>query len=71
MVKRVVSMYDRLAAPARPATREVAALLELVRELDLHSYVRLIEGLREEDAGNHTLFDRRWSAAHLRTFLDI
>jgi hypothetical protein len=69
MVKQIVQLYDRLIAPVRPATGEAAALLELVRGLDLHSYVRLIEGLRAQDAGIDTLFDRRWPAAHLRALL--
>jgi hypothetical protein len=69
MIKHIVELHDRLIAPARPATGESAALLELVRALDLHSYVRLIEGLRAQDAGNGTLFDRRWPAAHLRALL--
>ena len=71
MIEQVVRLYDRLIARARPATGEAAALLELVRGLDLHSYVRLIEGLRAEDAGNDSLFDRRWPAAHLRALLDV
>jgi hypothetical protein len=71
MIEQVVQLYDRLIAPARPATGEAAVLLELVRGLDLHSYVRLIEGLRAEDAGNDTLFERRWPAAHLRALLDV
>ncbi len=70
MITQVVELYDRLIAPTRPATGEAAALLEFVRALDLHSYVRLIEGLRAEDAGNDTLFDRRWSAAQLRALRD-
>ncbi len=71
MIEQVVRLYDRLIARARPATGEAAALLELARGLDLHSYVRLIEGLRAEDAGNDSLFDRRWPAAHLRALLDV
>ena len=70
MIKQVVELYERLIAPTQPATGEAAALLELVRGLDLHSYVRLIEGLRADDAGNDTLFARRWSAAQLRALLD-
>jgi hypothetical protein len=69
MVRQVVALYDRFIAPVRPATGEAAALLALVRELELLSYVRLIEALREEDAGDDTLFDRRWPAAHLRGLL--
>jgi hypothetical protein len=70
MIEQVVELHDRLIAPTRPATGETAALLELVRGLDLQTYVRLIEALRAEDTGNETLFDRRWSAAHLRALLD-
>ena len=70
MIEQVVEVYDRLIAPIRPATGEAAALLELVRGLNLLSYVRLIEALGAEDTGNDTLFDRRWSAAHLRAVLD-
>ena len=69
MIKQIVQLYDRLIAPVRPATGEAAALLELVRGLDLHSYARLIEGLRAQDAGDDTLFDRRWPAAQLRAIL--
>ncbi len=69
MVQQVVRLYDRFVAPAHPATGEAAALLALVRDLDLLSYVRLIEGLREQDAGDDTLFDRRWSAEQLRAIL--
>lgn len=65
MVRQVVTLYDRLIAPIRPATGDAAALLEVVRGLDLASYVALIETLREEDLGDDTLFDRRWTAAHL------
>jgi hypothetical protein len=71
MLEQVVQLYDRLIAPSRPATGEAAALLELVRGLDLLSYVRLIEGLRAQDTGNDTLFDRRWPAAYLRALLDV
>ena len=71
MIEQVVQLYDRLIAPTRPATGEAAALLELVRGLDLHSYLQLIEGLRAEDAGDDTLFERRWPAAHLRALLDV
>jgi hypothetical protein len=71
MVEQVVRLYDRFIAPTQPATGEAAALLELVRGLDVPSYVRLIEGLQAEDAGDDTLFDRRWSAAHLRALLDV
>jgi hypothetical protein len=70
MIEQVVELYDRLIAPTRPATGETAALLELVRGLDLQSYVHLIEALRVEDTGNDTLFDRHWSAAHLRALLN-
>jgi hypothetical protein len=70
MLEQVVELYDRLIAPTRPATGEAAGLLELVRELDLPSYVRLIAALRAQDAGDDTLFDRRWPAAHLRALLD-
>jgi hypothetical protein len=70
MIEQVVDLYDRLIAPVRPATGEAAALLEFVRKLGLDSYVRLIEGLRAEDPGNDTLFDRRWSVAHLRALLE-
>lgn len=69
MVEQVVRLYDRFVAPARPATGEAAALLDLVRDLDVPSYVRLIEALRAEDADDDTLFDRRWPAEHLRGLL--
>jgi hypothetical protein len=66
MVRQVVELYDRLVAPASPVTGEAAELLGLVRALDLAGYVRLIEALRAEDAGDPTLFDRRWPVPHLR-----
>ncbi|MBA2347679.1 MAG: hypothetical protein H0V81_05220 [Solirubrobacterales bacterium] len=66
MVHQVVGLYDRFLAPSRPAEGESAALLALVRDLDLPAYVRLIAGLRAEDTGDDTLFDSRWPAAHLR-----
>lgn len=69
MVQQVAALYDRFVAPTRPASGEAAALLDLVRGLDVPSYVRLIEGLRAKDAGDDTLFDRRWPAAHLRELL--
>ena len=69
MIEQVVEVYDRLIAPIRPATGEAAALLELVRGLDL--LCRAVDrGPRGRDTGNDTLFDRRWSAAHLRAVLD-
>lgn len=66
MVHQVVELYERLVAPREPATGERAALLALVRDLDLPAYARLIAGLRAEDLGDATLFDRRWPASHLR-----
>jgi hypothetical protein len=69
MVRQVVELYDRLVAPVAPVTDEAADLLTLVRTLDLNDYVTLIERLRAEDAGDPTLFDRRWSVAHLRDIL--
>ena len=66
MVRQVVDLYDRLVAPVAPATGEAAELLALLRGLDVAAYVRLIEALRAEDAGDPTLFDRRWEVAHLR-----
>lgn len=69
MVHQVVDLYDRLVAPVAPATGEAADLLELVRSLDEPAYVRLIEALRAEDAGDPTLFDRRWPVRHLRDIL--
>jgi hypothetical protein len=69
MVRQIVDLYDRLVAPVAPATGEAAELLELVRALDVAGYVRLIEGLRAEDQGDLTLFDRRWPVRHLRSLL--
>jgi hypothetical protein len=69
MVQQVVALYDRLVAPVTPVTGEAADLLALLRSLDLDGYVRLIEGLRAEDAGDPTLFDRRWTVQHLRDIL--
>ena len=69
MVQQVVALYDRLVAPVAPVTGEAADLLALLRTLDLDDYVRLIEHLRVEDAGDPTLFDRRWPVEHLRDIL--
>jgi hypothetical protein len=69
MVRQVVELYDRLVAPVAPVSGEAADLLALVRTLDLGDYVTLIEGLRAEDAGDPTLFGRRWPVSHLRTIL--
>jgi hypothetical protein len=69
MVRQVVDLYDRLVAPVAPVTGEAADLLTLVRTLDLHDYVTLIEHLRAEDRENPALFDRRWPVQHLRDIL--
>jgi hypothetical protein len=69
MVQQVVDLYDRFVAPITPAAGEAADLLALVRALDLDDYVTLIEHLRAEDAGDPTLFDRRWPVPHLRDIL--
>ncbi len=69
MIQQVVGVYDRLVAPVEPVTGEAAALLDLVRGLDVPDYVRLITALRAEDPGDPTLFDRRWPVAHLRELL--
>jgi hypothetical protein len=69
MVHQVVDLYDRFVAPLAPVTGEAADLLTLVRTLDLDDYVTLIEHLRAEDAGDPTLFDRRWPVQHLRDIL--
>ncbi|HEY7014647.1 MAG TPA: hypothetical protein VH480_17940 [Streptosporangiaceae bacterium] len=69
MVRQVVELYDRLVAPVAPVSGEAAELLALIRTLDLDDYVTLIEGLRAEDAGDPTLFDRRWPVSHLRDIL--
>ncbi|MFG1922474.1 hypothetical protein [Cryptosporangium sp. NPDC048952] len=67
MVKQVVELYDRFVEPVEPVTGEAAELLTLVRDLDLDGYVRLIGKLRADDAGDPTLFDRRWSVEYLRS----
>jgi hypothetical protein len=69
MVHQVVELYDRLVAPVAPVTGEAAELLALIRTLGLDDYVTLIEHLRAEDAGDPTLFDRRWPVEHLRNIL--
>jgi hypothetical protein len=69
MIRQVVALYDRLVAPAAPATGAAADLLTLVRTLDLDDYVTLIEALRAEDRDDPTLFDRRWPVQHLRDIL--
>jgi hypothetical protein len=66
MVRQVADLYDRLVAADEPVQGEAADLLALVRSLDVDGYVALIEGLRAEDAGDPTLFDRRWPVRHLR-----
>jgi hypothetical protein len=67
MVQQVIDLHDRLVAPVAPATGDAADLLDLVRNLELAGYIRLIEALRAEDADDPTLFDRRWPISHLRT----
>ncbi|MGC1285609.1 MAG: hypothetical protein WA895_21920 [Streptosporangiaceae bacterium] len=69
MVRQVVALYDRLVAPVDHVTGEAADLLALLRTLDVDDYVTLIEHLRAEDAGDPTLFDRRWTVRHLRDIL--
>ena len=69
MVHQVVELYDRFVAPITPVTGAAADLLTLIRTLDLDDYVTLIERLRAEDAGDPTLFDRRWPVQHLRDIL--
>jgi hypothetical protein len=69
MVQQVVALYDRLVAPVDPVTGEAADLLALLRTLDVDDYVTLIGHLRAEDAGDATLFDRRWTVRHLRDIL--
>jgi hypothetical protein len=69
MVQQVVALYDRLVAPVDPVTGDAADLLALLRTLDVDSYVTLIDHLRAEDAGDPTLFDRRWTVQHLREIL--
>ena len=69
MVQQVVALYDRLVAPVDPVTGEAADLLALLRTLDVDGYVTLIGHLRAEDAGDATLFDRRWTVRHLRDIL--
>ena len=69
MVQQVVELYDRLVASVAPVTGEAADLLTLIRTLDLDDYVTLIGQLRAEDAGDPTLFDRRWPVQHLRDIL--
>lgn len=69
MVQQVVELYDRFVASSVPVTGEAAEMLAVLRGLDLDGYVRLIEGLRAEDPGDPTLFDRRWPVSHLRELL--
>jgi hypothetical protein len=69
MVRQIVEVYDRFVAPVSPVTGEAADLLALIRTLDLEDYVTLIQHLRAEDAGDPTLFDRRWPVQHLRDIL--
>ena len=69
MVHQVVELYDRFVAPTAPVTGEAAELLTLIRTLGLDEYILLIKHLRTEDAGDPTLFERRWSVSHLRDIL--
>src|SRR5215831_17743255 len=69
MIHQVVDLYDRFVAPIAPVIGEAADLLTLIRTLDLDDYVTLIDHLRAEDAGDPTLFDRRWPVQHLRDIL--
>jgi hypothetical protein len=69
MVQQVVALYDRLVEPVDPVTGDAADLLALLRTLDVDDYVTLIEHLRAEDAGDATLFDRRWTVRHFRDIL--
>src|ERR1700744_2150724 len=69
MIHQIVDVYDQFVAPLDPVSGEAADLLALVRTLDLDGYVTLIEQLRVEDPGAPTLFDRRWTVAHLRGIL--
>jgi hypothetical protein len=69
MIAQIVDIYDRFVAADAPVTGEAADLLDLVRTLDLDGYVTLIQGLRAEDQGDPTLFDRRWTVRHLRDIL--
>jgi hypothetical protein len=66
MVRQVVELHDRLVAPHAPASGEAADLLAFLRDLDLDGYVRLVEGLRELDVDDPTLFERRWPVRQLR-----
>lgn len=73
MVMQVVDLYDRMIADVAPVTGEAAALLDLLRGLDLHGYVRIIEHLREQQLADRSaadsgaaLFGQRWEVAELR-----
>jgi hypothetical protein len=70
MVHQVVELYDRFVAPTAPVSGEAADLLALIRTLELDDYILLIKQLRTEDAGDPTLFERRWPVPHLRDILD-
>lgn len=69
MVEQVVDLYNRLVGPVTPATGEAKDLLDLLGELTLDRYIALIEALRERDAGDPTLFDRRWPVSELRDII--
>lgn len=68
MLQQVADLHDRLVAPVAPATGAAAELLALVRGLDVDGYVRLVTRLRAADAGDPTLFDRRWPVGLLREY---
>jgi hypothetical protein len=69
MIHHLVDLHERLIAPVAPVTGETAGLLTLLKGLRVDGYIELIERLRAEDAGDPTLFDRRWPVAHLRELL--
>lgn len=71
MVHQIVEVYDRLVAPVAPATGDAAALLDLVRNLSLDRYVRIIEQIKaDDDPGDSSLFERRWPLDYLISAAD-
>ena len=66
MVKQIVDIYTgHVAKGGTPATGDAARLLNLLEGLDLHGYQALITHLSHKDAGDTSLFDRRWPVQEL------
>ncbi len=66
MVKQIVGIYqEHVAKGGTPATGDAASLLKLLEGLDLSGYQALIRHISHKDAGETSLFDRRWPVQEL------